>query len=154
MKTKFVPRISQPCYQDWDAMEGDDKRRFCDQCQLHVHNLSAMSPAEQQALLSQRRPRQCIAYVATDHSIRVRTGTWLLLQRLLRPWRAGLALLTVLLPFGISGCATARQQAPPPKPDIHACKQARELPDSRGMVKGGIFCEPPLWRRILFFWER
>src|SRR3954470_1861862 len=103
MKTKFVPRISQPCSQEWEAMKGDDKRRFCDQCHLHVHNLSAMSPTEQQALLSQRSTRQCIAYVASNHSIRVRTRTWLLLQRLLPPWRAGLALLAVLLPFGLSG---------------------------------------------------
>jgi hypothetical protein len=135
-------------------MTGDDKRRFCDQCQLHVHNLSAMTATEQQALLSQRGTRQCIAYVATDHSIRVRTGTWLLLQRFLRPWRAGLALLAVVLPFGTSGCATAHQQASPPKPDAHACEPSRELPDSQGLYKGGIFYEPPLWRRILFFWQR
>src|ERR671913_319653 len=105
MKTKFVPRIAQPCSQDWSTMTGDDKRRFCDHCQLHVHNLSAMTAPEQQAVLSQRGTRQCIAYAASDHSMRVRTGTWLLLQRFLRPWRAGLALLAVLLPFGISGCA-------------------------------------------------
>jgi hypothetical protein len=153
MKAKFVPRISQPCSQDWNAMAGDERRRFCEQCQLHVHNLSAMSDAEREALISQRGARQCIAYIADDRSIRVRTGTWLLLQRLLRPWRAGLALLAVLLPIGSSGCATTHQQTPPPTPETHACKQARELPDGKYWV-GGITYEPPLWRRILFFWER
>src|SRR5687768_15535544 len=74
MKAEFVPRISQPCFQHWSAMAGDDKRRFCDHCQLHVHNLTAMSAAEQQTLLSQRGTRQCIAYLAADSSIRVRTG--------------------------------------------------------------------------------
>lgn len=153
MKTKFVPRISQPCSQDWNTMTGDDQRRFCDRCQLHVHNLSAMSAVEQQALLSQRGPRQCIAYLAADRTIQVRTGTWLFLQRLLRPCHAGLALLAVLLPFGSSGCATTQPQTPPPPPDTHACKQARELPDGK-MWLGGVTYEPPLWRRILFFWER
>jgi len=153
MKTNFVPRISQPCSQDWSAMAGDDKRRFCEQCQLHVHNLTAMSATEQQALLSQRGTRQCIAYLATDNSIRVRTGTWLFLQRLLRPWRAGLALLAVLLPLGGSGCATTHPAACPSQPATHDSKQVRELPDGK-IVLGGITCEPPLWRRILFFWER
>ena len=77
-------------------MRGDGKRRFCDLCQLHVHNLTATSAAEREALLVQRGTRQCIAYVAGGHSIRVRTGTWLFLQRFLRPWRAGLALIAVL----------------------------------------------------------
>ncbi len=154
MKNKFVPRISQPCSQDWNAMRGDDKRRFCEHCQLHVHNLSAMSATEQDALLSRSEGRQCIAYVATDDSIRVRTGTWLFLQRFLRTWRAGLALLAVLIPFGNSGCATSHPQtSPPPQPETHACKQARELPDGKMWV-GGVTYEPPLWRRILFFWER
>src|SRR3954447_5134850 len=117
MKARFVPRISQPCSQEWSAMNGDDKRRFCAQCQLHVHNLTAMSATEQHALLSRRGTRQCIAYLASDGAIRVRTGTWLFRQRFLRPWRAGLALIAVLLPAGLSGCATTHQPAPPPPPD-------------------------------------
>lgn len=107
MDTKFVPLISRPCSQNWNAMSGDDQRRFCDHCQLHVHNLSAMSHAEQQALLSAPNTRRCIAYLAPDNSLRVRRSTWLLIQRWLRPWRAGLALLAVLLP---SGCATSSPQ--------------------------------------------
>jgi len=69
MKTKFVPGISQPCSQDWGTMSGDEKRRFCSHCQLHVHNLSAMSAAEQGTVLSQRGSRQCIAYLAEDRTI-------------------------------------------------------------------------------------
>src|SRR4051812_1226688 len=98
MNTKFVPLISRPCSQDWNAMSGDDQRRFCDQCQLHVHNLSAMSPAGQQDLLAGTTGRRCIAYVVPDGAIRVRPGTWIFLQRFLRPWRAGIALFTLWLP--------------------------------------------------------
>lgn len=152
VKPRFFPRISHPCSQDWSSMTGDDKRRFCDLCQLHVHNLSAMSAAEQQALLTRQSKRQCIAYLAIDHAIRVRTGTWLFFQRLLRASRAGLALIAIVLPFGSSSCVTPRQP-PPSSPDTHSCKQAHELPDGK-LVLGGITYEPPLWRRILFFWER
>ncbi len=153
MAPKFLPRISQPCSQDWRAMSGDNKLRYCEHCQLNVHNLDAMSLAEQEVLLAQRGTRHCIAYVGTDRSIRVRTGTWLLIQRLLRPWRAALALVAFVLPFGTSGCATAH--SPPAvaaSQGTDDCKQARTLPDGK-MFLGGISCEPPLWRRILFFWE-
>jgi hypothetical protein len=136
-------------------MTGDDKRRFCEQCQLHVHNLSAMSEIEQQTLLAQRSGRKCIAYVATDHSIQVRPSTWLLLQRFLRSWRAGLALLAVLLPFATSSCATTHQETPqPPPPETTASKPARDLGDGKIMMVGYSMSDPPLWRRIIFFWER
>ena len=153
MNTKFVPSLSHPCSQDWNDMSGDDKRRFCDRCQLHVHNLSAMSPIEQRTLLSERGVRRCVAYLTTSNSIRVRSGTWLFLQRWLRPWRAAVAVLTILLPSAFSGCATSRPQTLPQPADTHDSKQVRQIHDGK-MVAGGITCEPPLWRRILFFWER
>jgi hypothetical protein len=149
---KFVPSVSRPCAQDWNGMTGDDKRRFCDHCQLHVHNLSAMSHAEQEALFSEHRMRRCVAYVAGNDSIGVCSDTWLQLQRLLRLWRAGLALLAILFPFGFSGCVTTHPQ-PPPVSDTHACKQLRELPDGKWTM-GEMPYDPPLWRRIIFFWER
>lgn len=44
--------IASPCDVPWDTMVGDDKTRFCGQCRLHVHNLSAMSRVEAESLLS------------------------------------------------------------------------------------------------------
>jgi hypothetical protein len=35
--------IAEPCGMDWDNMTGDERIRFCNQCSLKVHNLSAMS---------------------------------------------------------------------------------------------------------------
>jgi hypothetical protein len=43
--------IASPCSADWHSMTGDDKRRFCAQCRLHVHDLSAMTGAEAERLL-------------------------------------------------------------------------------------------------------
>lgn len=39
-------RIASPCSADWDRMCGDDRVRFCPECQLNVYNFSAMTPAE------------------------------------------------------------------------------------------------------------
>ncbi len=133
-------------------MAGDDRHRFCKHCQLHVHNLSDMSAAEREELLTQRNERMCVAYVANDRAVPVPVGAWLLLQRLLRSLRAGIALVTLLLPVGPSGCATSTPQpCPPPRPGAYDNKQVREFSDGKLYV-GGISGQRPLWRRILFFW--
>ena len=38
--------IASPCTADWNTMAGDERRRFCTSCRLHVHDLSAMTAAE------------------------------------------------------------------------------------------------------------
>lgn len=42
-------------------MEGDDKKRFCGQCQKHVHNLSAMTANEAESLLASSQ-KLCVRY--------------------------------------------------------------------------------------------
>ena len=88
MKTRFVPELFKPCERDWNSMRGDDRCRFCEHCQLHVHNLSAMTPREQADLLKKSDERVCVAYFAAADSVPVRPRTWLLLQRLRAPFAA------------------------------------------------------------------
>lgn len=157
MNTKFVPKLSHPCSQDWNAMTGDDKRRFCEGCQLHVHNLSAMSHTEQQSLLAKRGVRQCVAYVLKDDSIQVRSGSWLLLQRLLYYGRAGMAFGLMVLTLGLSSCVSKAPKAEQSNiPDSQTCKP-RPTPLNGRMVAGGITTPPPSMppkRRFLFFREK
>jgi hypothetical protein len=49
--------VRTPCRENWDAMSGDAKRRFCDSCQKRVHHLSAMTEAEATAIA--KRPGVC-----------------------------------------------------------------------------------------------
>jgi hypothetical protein len=44
-------RIASPCLAKWDDMIGDDRLRFCGQCNKNVYNLSALARAEAEALL-------------------------------------------------------------------------------------------------------
>lgn len=46
-------RIASPCDMRWEEMRGDDKRRHCEQCNLHVHNFAAMTGEEINGLLEQ-----------------------------------------------------------------------------------------------------
>src|SRR4051812_44975380 len=58
-------RIDQPCEMPWDEMRGNDRARFCEKCQLHVHNLSAMTSNDAAALVDGRTDRMCVAYMPT-----------------------------------------------------------------------------------------
>lgn len=46
--------IVSPCTQKWDTMPGDDRKRFCGQCQLYVHNLTEYSKSEIEELVGEQ----------------------------------------------------------------------------------------------------
>lgn len=39
-------KVASPCTADWNAMEGDDRCRFCNLCQKNVYNLEGLSETE------------------------------------------------------------------------------------------------------------
>lgn len=56
-------RVASPCAANWETMAGDDRRRFCDGCQLHVYDLSAMQRSEAEQLLGEQRgSRLCVRF--------------------------------------------------------------------------------------------
>ena len=52
--------IASPCTADWDAMQGDERVRFCGQCELNVYNLSAMEREEAQAFVRESEGKVCV----------------------------------------------------------------------------------------------
>lgn len=55
-------RTATPCAKSWDEMTGDDRVRFCDQCQLNVYNISAMKQREAEEILTNATGRVCGMY--------------------------------------------------------------------------------------------
>jgi hypothetical protein len=55
-------KIASPCPADWDRMIGDERARFCGQCELNVYNLSAMSTLEAESLIARTEGRLCVRY--------------------------------------------------------------------------------------------
>jgi hypothetical protein len=55
-------QIASPCEADWNAMQGDDRSRYCGQCQKHVYNLSVMSRPEAEKLVFEREGRLCVRF--------------------------------------------------------------------------------------------
>lgn len=62
--------IAAPCKASWDAMVGDDRIRFCGQCEKNVYNLSAMPRDEAEALLAAREGKMCVRlFKRTDGTV-------------------------------------------------------------------------------------
>ena len=45
--------IATPCPATWDDMQGDERARFCSQCQLNVYNPEAMTRDEAEQLITE-----------------------------------------------------------------------------------------------------
>ncbi len=70
-------RIGTPCQTDWDAMRGDDRVRYCGQCDKQVYNLSQMTRQQAEALILKTNGKMCARFerradggiVTTDESL-------------------------------------------------------------------------------------
>lgn len=52
-------RIASPCSVGWENMSGDDRVRFCNQCSLHVYNISEMTKEQISSLVARTEERIC-----------------------------------------------------------------------------------------------
>jgi hypothetical protein len=55
-------QVASPCTANWDAMAGDDRRRFCPQCHQNVYNISAMTREQALSLLRERERTPCVRF--------------------------------------------------------------------------------------------
>lgn len=58
-------KIAAPCDADWESMKGNDQVRFCDHCDLHVTDLSALTHYQAMRLVERSRGRLCVRYKQT-----------------------------------------------------------------------------------------
>ncbi len=104
-------RIPEPCDADWDAMSGDDRKRFCLSCTKHVHNLSEMDRHEAKELLS-NTSNLCVQYASgSDGEIYFKDSTnpvW----RLHRQVEGAKRLLAAALLIPLAAACDAPEQSP------------------------------------------
>ena len=55
-------KIASPCSADWNAMIGNERKRFCGECKLNVYNLSGLSQTEAENLLLDSEGRLCVRF--------------------------------------------------------------------------------------------
>lgn len=84
-------RIASPCPARWSDMVGDDRVRFCGQCQKNVYDISRLTRHEAEALVRDREGSLCVR-LARRADGTVLTKDCPVGLRRLRFRRAGLAL--------------------------------------------------------------
>lgn len=58
--SKAPLQIKTPCPKTWDQLSGDNAKRFCSECSLHVHNATALTRREALELVSNANERVCM----------------------------------------------------------------------------------------------
>jgi hypothetical protein len=54
--------VNSPCLADWEQMIGNDQVRFCDHCDLKVHNISELTYSQAARLVAHSKGRLCVRY--------------------------------------------------------------------------------------------
>jgi len=60
--SKLHLRIASPCKAPWENMDGDDRVRFCRECNRNVYNLTAMTEREAKRVVAEREGRLCVRF--------------------------------------------------------------------------------------------
>ncbi len=55
-------KVASPCSQDWDAMVGTERKRYCGECKLNVYNLSGMTRGAAENLIANTEGQLCVRY--------------------------------------------------------------------------------------------
>jgi len=130
-------QVVSPCPKRWSELEGDAKRRFCSECELHVHNLSAMDERARAAFVAGRGDHACISYELRADGSMVTPPRWGWLAAL----RGGAAaLLASALPFFFAGCAERRTMGALPFNDKESGQLLGEAPT---LTAAGVAPAPP-----------
>lgn len=131
-------RVASPCPADWDTMIGDERVRFCGQCELKVYNLSSMTRRQAEDLIAGTEVRLCIRYFRRrDGSILTRdcpVGLARLKQRMSRIRRAVTAALLGFFAgasgsYAVNGLRTAISEPPVMGAIAYDIREPEALPE-------------------------
>jgi hypothetical protein len=112
MHAREIP-ISTPCGADWRTMKPSDTKRFCDTCKKHVHDLSAMTRGEAQAVLASPPVEGlCVRYLRDAHGDIVFRQGPIAPTLLVRARRIALVAAAAALPMAMAACGTMGSPRP------------------------------------------
>lgn len=141
MKEDFLDRvrIASPCNMSWESMSGSDRARFCNQCELHVYDISQLSRKEAVTLIASTQGGICARiYRRSDGTVLTRdcpVGLRALRRRVSRI--AGAALAALISLFSV---ATAQKRTPDQAREtigLHQI-QRKKTPAALGSLNGVI----------------
>ena len=142
-----VIRVDKPCPVSWEKMRGDERVRFCEECSLHVYNLSAMSREAAEALVETREGRLCVRYFQRADGTVITQDCGGGLRRAIKRGRilaataAAFLLSAMLAPLGIGSASKSSSQnsGTPALPAITGRSSA---------IMGDVAMPPPMMGKI------
>jgi hypothetical protein len=107
--------IARPCISDWSQMSGDDRTRFCSECNKYVHDFTRMTRQEVERLVIASWGNMC-ARITRDAAGSILTREPLPLARIAprRPSPIAAAVLSATLSLGSAAPALAARDGKPP----------------------------------------
>jgi hypothetical protein len=137
-----VIRVDKPCPASWEKMRGNERVRFCEECALHVYNLSAMTREAAQALVADREGRLCVRYYQRADGTVITQDCGGGLRRAIKRGRiltataAAFLLSAVLAPLGIGSASKSSSQ--------NSCAPALPaLTGTPSAIMGDVIAPPP-----------
>jgi carboxypeptidase family protein len=119
-------RVASPCSASWERMAGDDRVRFCSECQLNVYNLSAMTRHEAESLVANREGRLCVRfYRRADGTMLSRNCPKGLREVMHRVSRIAGAMLSAVMSIGTVAAQTSQ------RPSQNSAKNAPQTSEIR-----------------------
>lgn len=135
-------RVASPCPASWDAMEGDERVRFCRLCDLHVYNVSELTKAEAESLVARTGGRLCARlYRRADGTVLTKDcPTGLRAARRRAGRAAGAAFAAVLSLCGVAfGQGKAKRAE---ACESGSAKVSREVKPGKGSALKGVVTDP------------
>lgn len=128
--------VASPCPMSWNDMVGDDRVRFCNQCNLNVYDISAMTKPEAESFIANAEGRICAKlYRRADGAILTRDcPVGLRAVRKKVSGAAAAAFSALISLFG--GSALFAQQ---PKNETNVNIQRRLRRDGQATIEGTVF---------------
>jgi hypothetical protein len=74
LKSLRQVKIEAPCSENWDAMSGNEAKRFCAGCGCNVHNIAEMSAQDAEILLKSKGRICTRIETDADHRVLTRDG--------------------------------------------------------------------------------
>lgn len=105
--------IKTPCPKLWGELVGDDKKRFCSQCQKHVFNGESMTQIEVTDMVREGNGTTCMRLITDDSGSIVYKDSPKKIKPSSIVKRAGLAIAAGGL---VAACSSQPEQTPVPEP--------------------------------------
>ncbi|MCW5823657.1 MAG: hypothetical protein KIT34_12700 [Cyanobacteria bacterium TGS_CYA1] len=110
--------LAYPCPIKWETMSGDERKRFCEKCSMHVFNISDLSKEEAESFLKESLSSESVCvkfFLRRDGTIKTNNCPKIfrsIYSRIL--WfGAGFSYVSMLLVAILTGCSKPEPPSPP-----------------------------------------